>query len=182
MTDQDEDLFEFLKPMALRMAASRAATWGMDKGVYDTLALLGAWEAVKAYDGREHGSNVEGFCGIVILRTITNELRRELGKKGTGRSEQLKAERAFGCYPFMSDSDWANMVLIENEAGYEDVENRDELTRILDKLPPMQRDVLESSYLKFESNQSIAKRYGVHEAVVTRFLRAALDTAKEVAT
>ena len=135
------------------------------------------------------------------IAVVSEQLGHRLGRKPTvaelaeasGHSEAevdeaLVAQRAYVAEPLNEpgggterDEDVRPVpALMVDEAGFGDVRDRDEVSSALRHLPPREREIVRLRFVSDMTQSEIAAEMGISQMHVSRLLRAALATLREV--
>jgi RNA polymerase sigma-B factor len=93
--------------------------------------------------------------------------------------EAIQAQRAYRSEPFPEPGDdeagRSSTLAACDEAGFDVAEDRDLLDRLLARLAPRERRILELRYYHDQTQSEIAESLGISQMHVSRLLRASLD-------
>jgi len=167
---QVQDTLNHLMPLARRMARRYEIKFGKNPGELETVAMLGAWEAARSYDGRVGGPSIWGYASTKIVREFANDDRII-----RGRSDSSKQSRA----PIPCDfEDWEFDPYIEE--GFEQFETNRAVREVLSALSPMQQTILRKTFFEGVTLAEFGAELGVTESRACQLRGVALQSARKL--
>lgn len=124
----------------------------LDFGEMESIAMLGAWQAINTYDP-DRGVPLSAWIAMGARREMHDQIRREWGRHFQ-RAPDIPTDALWRWHP--------------TTARYADIEDQDQVAHLLATLPIREAYVLQRRYIDDAEGKQVAAELGVHPSRISQ--------------
>lgn len=168
MCDRElDDTIAYLAPLAKVVSRRIEYRARFQEGELYTQALIGAWEAALHYDSEKH-SSLWGYAHRIIKGRTWDQVRVEVGRDFSKKNR------------FQAVDPEEMRFIADDEHGYDNIDTRDMVGTLFERLSPQDRHVLMSLYLNDTPLKSVGEAVEISESRMCQIATKTRERAKRV--